>query len=237
MARRSHRGVGSNQYMDRAPSPSDDEALAAQIRDMHTRIPTAETDSAIAGEFLRRRPLPALVGEMSEVLDRHLSQFTGRSSTNEREMLSGATQLARAEDALYQQHQNVYGAELIQAVYWSKTASTDPRVRAEIEEPHSLARVLTQGYATLMQDATEGSNSQLNADELTTLLASLSRNEERWNGNEPSEEMNGGTPSLAHRHAALSVVCSRSSGSDSERQELLLVQQQLNERRVDRIGL
>lgn len=226
------RGIGSNQYADKVASPQDDEAVIDQINRMSAYRRPAHHKTALATDTSRRMPTKKVLNSMSEAIDGVVNNVTNGGAT-ESSIRESGMHLAQLEDTILQEHPNTYGTALINALYWSKTAT-------EKDMEYPSARELSVDYAALISDVSADSERRLNVDELTDTLTRISENEDTWYGRRSGGGSGGDRfRYLNCRYAALSTVSSRSPQEDQAKlqEEMQSIEQELVSTQIKKINL
>lgn len=219
------KGVGSNQYADKAPS-SLNPSQVDKVKQMAGSVVPQRTQfrTSLANEQESRKSTSQLIADAESSVGRYLD-IVQDPTTTDQEIDLIARDVSRTEDAIYSRYQNSYGHSLVNAIYWSKKPLTPDN------------KQIKSDYDALLRDARD-ENARMSVDDLASTLDRVTKSENQWQDRVIDLKEDGTNVSLLSRHTALSIVSSRTSDLDPElKREMIQIQRSLNEKKVSQINL
>lgn len=209
MIKRTGRGVGSNQYADKAPDSRSAEDVERVRRLNALGVPSSMDEE----EVPIRDSLTQSVARLSRSLNTHFDALMSEGDLSQDGLRSRVGEVAQAEDEIIHRNPNMYGFAVVDSVYWSAQASRDPEIRRKVSDGDPETVQLHEAYTAILKDSTDVEH--LDVDELSHALHVVATREDP--GPLADEEKESMDAPMMHRLAALSVVSSRDSeGPDEE---------------------
>lgn len=235
MARKSIRGVGSNQWAEKAPNVVDNEAHNQRVRNMKKLTTVHRPSGGALGDQMEHDSTSSLTGRLALSYDAHIEAFIGGAPSHV--MKEKAEAVSAFTDGILTKHNDAYGHALVEGIHFVKDAKYNPQIREALSKQDSPERVLLDNYGKIIRDAVDGPEGKLTLEEMPEILdrlndAAIARERgESWGHERRSE------PTLSSRFAATSVFCSRDPKNHLLQQELVALRNQLHERGVTKIDI
>lgn len=230
--KRSRRGVGSNQYVDKAQlNPAEEAEQNARVR-ASKRLATV---TPLGHPGRRNDQTSVLTAELTSAVRDYTRLLAAGNFTFE-QVESAARSLGFQEDEIKTAHPNTYGSALVEAVHELNNFKVDRRARERASEAGTPEFALRRACQAIVNDAI-GDGEQLDLEELAVNLDTLnSASEAREQGKATWRDGQRGEATLSSRFAAASVLSSRDPEDDSLRSELGRLRNSLTERGLLKIN-
>lgn len=236
MSRKGVKGVGSNQYADKAPSPTESEAENVRVRKMKNYTSVQSKQSALGGR-LEHHSTAALATGLSSSLDKRIKSVVTGQKLSQDEILSSAKEISAYEDAILSRHPNLYGHAVSEAILFVKDAKYNPELKKAVEREDSPERVLLQNYSKVIGDAIEAPGKEISLEELPQILDTINEASIARGQGTTWQSGRSGEPTLSSQFAALSVFCSRDPENSSLQHRMMDLRNQINKRGMEKIDM